>query len=133
MILVDTCVLLDVVTRSSDWADWSERQLAVWAMRGPLLINPIVFAEFCAAYEHLAQVEHAVSLMDLDQRALPNEALFLGSRAHRLYRRRGGNKATVLPDFLIGAHACVLRVPILTRDPRRFTRYFANLEVVSPD
>jgi predicted nucleic acid-binding protein len=133
VILVDTGVLLDVVTPTPDWADWSEWQLSVWATRGPLLINPIVFAEFCAAYHHLAQVEHAVSVMQLEQRALSNEALFLGSQAHRLYRRRGGTKASVLPDFLIGAHAAVLRVPILTRDPRRFTRYFANLELVSPD
>jgi len=133
VILVDTCVLLDVVTGAPDWADWSERQLAVWAARGPLLINEVVFAEFCAAYQHLAEVEHAVRFMELDERVIPNEGLFLGSQAHRLYRRRGGNKATVLPDFLIGAHAAVLRVPILTRDPRRFTSYFANLEVVSPD
>ena len=133
MILVDTCVLLDVVTRTPEWAAWSERRLAAWSTRGPLLINPIVFAEFCAAYDELAQVERAVGAMGLELLSIPNEALFLASQAHRLYRRRGGSKASVLPDFIIGAHAAVLRAPILTRDPRRFTSYFADLEVVSPD
>ncbi|MDQ6680998.1 MAG: DNA-binding protein, partial [Pseudomonadota bacterium] len=98
-----------------------------------LLINPLIYAEFCAAYDELAQVEDAVHKMALEMHALPREALFLGSQAHRLYRRRGGNKASVLPDFLIGAHARVLGWPILTRDPRRFIGYFADLEVVFPD
>ena len=102
-------------------------------MRGPLLINAIVFAELCAAYDELTEVQRAVDAMQLKSRPIPDEALFLASQAHRLYRRRGGNKASVLPDFLIGAHASVLRVPILTRDPRRFTGYFSDLEVVSPD
>ena len=132
MIIVDTCVLLDIVTEAPVWGPWSTRQLAYWSGRGPLLINPLIYAEFCAAYDELAQVEHAVAAMTLEMRALPREALFLGAQAHRLYRRHGGNKATVLPDFLIGAHARVLNWPILTRDPRRFTGYFGDLEVVSP-
>lgn len=133
MIFVDTCVLLDVVAAGSEWTEWSEKRLGIWSLRGPLLINAIVFAEFCAAYDHLAQVEETVQAMNLDLRTIPLEALFLGSKAHQMYRRRGGNKATVLPDLLIGAHAAVLHAPILTRDPRRFTTYFADLEVVSPN
>lgn len=132
MILVDTCVLLDVVTRTPEWSEWSQRQLAIWSARGPLAIDAIVFAEFCAAYNELAEVEHAVQAMQLERLPISDEALFLASQAHRVYRRRGGNKATVLPDFLIGAHAAVARIPILTRDPRRFIRYFAGLEVVCP-
>ena len=133
MILVDTCVLLDVVTRTPGWVKWSEDRLAFWSMLGPLAINAIVFAEFCAAYNELPEVERAVHAMALQRLSIPDEALFLASQAHRAYRRRGGNKATVLPDFLIGAHAAVARIPILTRDPRRFTRYFAGLEVVCPN
>ncbi len=132
MIFVDTCVLLDVVTRPTEWTDWSERMLASWSTRGALGINDIVFAEFCAGYELLNEVEGAVEAMGLDVLALPREALFLASKAHRLYRRRGGHKVGVLPDFLIGAHAAVLRIPVLTRDPSRFTYYFSGLEVLSP-
>lgn len=132
MIFVDTCVLLDVVTPPSDWSDWSDRRLAAWSLRGALVINDIVFAEFCAGYEALNAVETAIEAMGVDVLAIPHEALFLASKAHRLYRRRGGHKASVLPDFLIGAHAAVLCIPVMTRDPRRFTRYFSGLEIVSP-
>ena len=133
MILVDTCVLLDVVTQTPEWVEWSERRLAIWSMRGPLVINSIIFAEFCAAYNELSEVERAVQTMKLERLPISDAALFLASQAHRLYRRRGGNKATLLPDFLIGAHAAVTRMPILTRDPGRFTSYFADLEVVCPN
>lgn len=132
MILVDTCVLLDVVTTEPVWGPWSTRQLADWSARGPLLINPLIYAEFCAAYDESFQVEQAAAAMSLDLRELPRQALFLASRAHRLYRRRGGHKTSTLPDFLIGAHARVQNWPILTRDPRRFKGYFTELEIVSP-
>ncbi len=63
---------------------------------------------------------------------LPRQALFLASRTHGAYRRRGGTRPMVLADFLIGAHAAVALVPVLTRDRHRFEAYFATLEVVAP-
>ena len=53
-------------------------------------------------------------------------------QAHRLYWRRGGTRAIVLPDFLVGAHAAVTGMPLLTRDRRRFDAYFNGLEIVAP-
>jgi len=133
LILVDTCVLLDVVTTGSPWSGWSAAQLGEWGLRGPLLVNAIVYAELCAAYDRVEQVDAAVDFLDLDMRELPRPALFLGSQAHKAYRRRGGARSMVLPDFLIGAHAAVERWPVLTRDRRRFATYFPTLEIVSPD
>lgn len=132
MIFVDTCVLLDVVTRASPWFDWSAEQLGRWGERGPLLINPIVYAELAAAYDTFEQVEAAVLALAVQLRELPRPSLFLGSQAHRAYRRRGGLRAMILPDFLIGAHAAVERLPVLTRDRRRFETYFPRLQIVCP-
>ena len=132
MILVDTCVLLDVSTGDVHWKDWSTGQLALWAARGPLLINPLIFAEWCADFGSLAAAEAAVQSFGLQWRELPHGALFLASRAHLLYRRRGGTRPMVLPDFLIGAHAAVEGLPLLTRDRQRFESYFSGLEIVSP-
>jgi predicted nucleic acid-binding protein len=44
MTLVDTNVLLDIATDNPRWARWSLRQLDAAAMRGPVLINAIVYA-----------------------------------------------------------------------------------------
>ncbi len=132
MILVDTCVLIDVVGTQCEWSAWSERELARWARRGALLTNPIVFAELCSRYPSLEGAEAAITALRLTWSELPKPALFLASRAHLQYRRRGGLKAMVLPDFLIGAHAAVARLPLLTRDRRRFDAYFPTLQIVAP-
>ena len=63
----------------------------------------------------------------------PRPALFLAARAHLRYRRRGGTRHGVLPDFFIGAHAAVRGLPLLTRDPRRYRDYFPTLRVIAPE
>lgn len=133
MILVDTCVLIDVAESESEWSQWSARMLAQWSERGPLVIQPMVFAEWSAMFFDVADVDSAVTQFGLTWQETPRAALFLAAQAHKQYRRHGGIKPMVLPDFLIGAHAAVTRMPILTRDPRRFTHYFAKLEVVCPN
>lgn len=132
MILVDTCVLLDVSGDDPRWRDWSIEQLAQWSLRGPLLTNPIVFAEWCTDFATLAEAQAALRDFGLQWAELPHAALFLAAQAHRLYRRRGGTRAMVLPDFLIGAHGAVAAVPLLTRDRRRYDGYFNGLAVVAP-
>ncbi len=132
MILVDTCVLIDVSADDPVWRDWSVDQLARWSVRGPLVTNPLIFAEWCSDFDTLAAARSALKGFGLQWAELPQEALFLAAQAHRLYRRRGGTRAIVLPDFLVGAHAAVTGMPLLTRDRRRFDAYFNGLEIVAP-
>lgn len=132
MIVVDTCVLVDVSAGDARWQDWSSEQLARWADRGPLVVNPVVFAEWCADFASYEAALAAVDAFGLTWQELPRPALFVASRAHLAYRRRGGTRPMVLADFLIGAHAAVARVPVLTRDRHRFETYFPTLEVVAP-
>lgn len=132
MILVDTCVLIDVTEGDEEWADWSAQQLALWSERGPVVISPMVFAEWSALFGDVTEVDAATTKFGLTWQDAPRAALFLAAHAHKLYRRRGGTRPMVLPDFLIGAHAAVSRMPILTRDPRRFNSYFTQLQIVCP-
>jgi predicted nucleic acid-binding protein len=63
---------------------------------------------------------------------MPKTALFLAGKAFGQYRRRGGTKTQVLPDFFIGAHAAVQGWPLLTRDAARFRTYFPGVVVLGP-
>ena len=63
---------------------------------------------------------------------LPRAALFLAGHAFRRYRRAGGGKSGVLPDFFIGAHAAVSGMRVLTRDPVRYRTYFPKLVLIAP-
>ncbi|MDO8361173.1 MAG: DNA-binding protein [Devosia sp.] len=126
-------MLFDVVTDNAVWFEWSKARLDDAEFAGELAINDIVFAEFSVRYPSLEATERAVMDLGLTIRQSPRAALFLAGKAFRQYRTREGSlKTGVLPDFLIGAHAACLGVPLLTRDPRRYRTYFPRLELIAP-
>jgi len=51
--LVDTTVLLDVVRDDAVWADWSQRQLEAAPVRGPVLMNELVFADLAVGFRRV--------------------------------------------------------------------------------
>src|SRR3954471_17152886 len=105
MTLVDSNVLLDVIQDDVRWVDWSGTQLASAFDRGPVIINPIVFAEVALAFNTQEQLESYFRPAEYQRRELPWKVAMLVARAFLQYRRRGGAKTTPLPDFYIGAHA----------------------------
>jgi predicted nucleic acid-binding protein len=133
MILVDSCVVIDVLENDRIWADWSQTQLETWSARGPLLINPVIYAELAAYARSKESLDAEIAAAELSLREMPRDALFLAGRAHAAYRSRGGVRSGVLADFMIGAHAAVAACPLLTRDRRRYAAYFPSLELVKPE
>ena len=132
MLLVDTNVLVDVLQDDPQWADWSIGQLRAQAQIHELVINPVVYAELSLSFATLEALDAVVAKMELTLHEIPRPALFLAGKAFAQYRRRGGGRAQVLPDFFIGAHAAVQGWPLLTRDAGRFRTYFPSLRVLAP-
>ena len=132
MVLVDTNVLLDVMTDDPRWADWSQHQLEAAALAHRLAINAVVYAELCNGFQRIEEVEAALAKTKIAIAEIPREALFLAGKAFQRYKARGGVRTGVLPDFFIGAHAAVLGIPLLTRDARRYSDYFPKLELRAP-
>lgn len=132
MLLVDTNVLVDVLQDDPQWADWSIGQLRAQAQIHELVINPVVYAEMSLSFTTLEALDAVVAKMELTLHEIPRPALFLAGKAFAQYRRRGGGKAQVLPDFFIGAHAAVQGWALLTRDASRFRTYFPSLRVLAP-
>lgn len=132
MLLVDTNVLVDVLQDDPQWANWSIGQLRAQASIHQLVINPIIYAEISLSFSTFEGLDRAVSTLALELREIPRPALFLAAKAFVQYRRRGGSKQQVLPDFFIGAHAAVEGWPLLTRDAKRFRTYFPTLQVIAP-
>ena len=134
MILVDTSVLLDVVEDDPTWADWSQRQLDAASLRGPICINPVIYAELSMAFARIEELEAVVTDGGLEIEEIPREALFLAGKAYLGYRQRSRSavRRNVLPDFFIGAHAAVRGMPILTRDVGRYRTYFPTVELIIP-
>ncbi len=132
MTLVDTNVLLDLVTNNPVWADWSQSQLEAAAVRGPILINDVVYAELSVGYLRMEEVDAALAVGRVEIVPMPRAALFLAGKVFQKYRASGGTRTGVLPDFFIGAHAAVAKVPLLTRDVQRYRSYFPSIQLIAP-
>ena len=132
MLIVDTNVLVDVLEDDPDWAEWSIGQLRGQAQVHELVINPIIYAELSLAFSTVEALDVVVDQMRLTMADIPRPALFLAAQAFLRYRRSGGRKGNVLSDFFIGAHAAVVRCPLLTRDVQRYRAYFPTVELLTP-
>ena len=130
--LVDSNVLLDVLTEDEAWCAWSSGALALAAERGRLAINPVVYAEVSTRFSRIEELELALPADSFGREAISYEAAFLAEKAFRSYRRRGGERRSTLPDFFIGAHAAVAGYELLTRDAARYRTYFPRLRIWSP-
>ncbi len=128
--LVDTNVLLDIITQDPKWCAWSEDALHEAAERSTLVINPFVFAEVSMNFDRIEDA-NAV-LVDFTREPLPFEAGFLVGKAFLAYRRRGGTKRSPMPDLYVGAHAAVARMTLLTREAARYRTYFPALTLIAP-
>ncbi|MDD1497371.1 type II toxin-antitoxin system VapC family toxin [Agrobacterium sp. CNPSo 3708] len=119
MTLVDTNVLLDLVTDDPVSADWSIQQLELASVSGPLCINDVVHAELSVRYERIEALDAFVDQAGLKLNPFPRAALFLAGKA--------------LPDFFIVAHAAIQNLPLLTRDVARYQSYFPTVTLISPE
>jgi predicted nucleic acid-binding protein len=133
MLLVDTNVLVDVLEDDPEWADWSIGQLRAQSKIHRLAINPVIYSELSLTFSTVEALDRAVDDLGLTMIEIPRPALFLAGKAFVRYRRQGGAKSNVLADFFIGAHAAVARYPLLTRDTRRYTTYFASVNLIAPE
>ena len=132
MLLVDTNVILDVISNDPQWAAWSQAQLDAASLKSTLVINPVIYAELSIAYARIEELESMIERAGFRLDPIPREALFLAGRVFLQYRKRRGSKTGVLPDFFIGAHAAIAGIPLLTRDVGRYATYFPSLKLISP-
>ena len=130
--MIDSSVLLDILTVDPLWFEWSSEAVAIAADRTEIAINPLIYAEISPHFASPEELDNAFPVMIFRREPLPFEAAFLAGKAFTKYRGRGGTRTSPLSDFYIGAHAAVSRLELLTRDPRRFRAYFPRVKIISP-
>ena len=129
--LVDSSVLLDLLTEDPTWFEWSSRAVVDSAEHSRLVINVVIFAEVSVDFARIEDVEAALPL-EIEREEISDEAAFLAGKVYSAYRRRGGIKLSPLPDFFIGAHAAVAGYQLLTRDYARIRTYFPQVRIIAP-
>nr|VFJ43063.1 MAG: hypothetical protein BECKDK2373B_GA0170837_100443 [Candidatus Kentron sp. DK]VFJ69789.1 MAG: hypothetical protein BECKDK2373C_GA0170839_12312 [Candidatus Kentron sp. DK] len=130
-VLVDTNVLIDVLTDDPRWAEWSIAQLQISADAG-LVINSVIYAELCYGSPSMEFVDDVIRQFGLIYQEIPRQGLFRAAKAFGQYKARKGTKLCVLPDFFIGGHAQAAGIPLLSRDTKRLGTYFPGVELICP-
>lgn len=131
-VLVDSNVLLDVLTDDPEWFAWSAAQLDACAARAELCINPVIYSEVSVGFERIEELDEALAPDAFIRLSLPWEAGFLAGKAFLQYRRAKGGRTSPLPDFYIGAHAAIEGMALLTRDARLYRTCYPKLELICP-
>jgi hypothetical protein len=130
--LVDSNVVIDILSADPSWSTWSLEQLLRRSTEGPLVINEVIYSEISMRFDTQPELDAIIARMKVDLERTPKAALFLAGKAFMRYRAAGGTRTGVLPDFFIGAHAEVAKLAILTRDTRRYAAYFPDVHLISP-
>lgn len=133
MIFLDTNIVIELLSDDEDLAlGWSRARFAVLAGDQRLSCNLIVVAEVAAGVGEPARLSDNLSAMSIDVIDLDVATALRAAEAYRTYRARGGARSTILPDFLIAAHAATLGATLMTRD-RRLATYFPDLTLTTPE
>ena len=133
MIFVDSNIVIDLVEKTARWSSWSREATGKAIANGPLLANAIVLAECAPRFESVEEELFYFDLTGIKIAEIPATAAFRAGKAHRDYRRAGGERTSMVADFLIGAHASALGAKLLARDRQRFSSYFPELTLITPE
>jgi predicted nucleic acid-binding protein len=137
VILVDSNVLIDILTHDTRWVDWSRKALEDACDDAGIILNQIVVAEVAPAFASLAAFETWIAPLQPSFLDLTNDAAFCGGGAfleHRRKRKKGVDSSkAIIADFLIGGHAQTLGATLLTRDPRFYRTYFPSVPLITPE
>lgn len=131
--MVDSNVLLDLVTEDEHWFEWSRNALESCAEESIVCINPVIYAEVSVGFQRIEELEAALPARLVERVRIPYEVAFLAAKCFLDSRRRGGQKRSALPDFFIGAHAAVEPMTLLTRNGGRYATYSPHLDLIYPE
>ncbi len=124
---VDTNVLLDVFVPDERWGRQSADRLRSAYASGAVVVCEVVYAELVPAFGDRAELEEALAQLNVTISPLNSPIAYEAGVRWMRYRRAGGSRTRILPDFLIGAHALAAADTFLTRDEGFFATYFPDL------
>lgn len=99
---------------------------------GEVVICDVVAAEFFAVLLQEAKFRESLAALGLAFSATSLESAQLAGAIFKQYRREGGPREHLIPDFLIGAHAQIQTDRIAAIDRGYLRRYFPRLQILKP-
>ena len=129
---IDTNILLDVLLPNEAFVEASTAAVEESANLGSLVVCDFVYAELCVHFPNQRDCDRFLSSNEIRVEPLSRQAHFEASQAWRMYRKQGGQRTRILPDFLIGAHAQLHASRLLSRDRGFYRKLFPALILIDP-
>jgi len=129
---IDTNVILDILTGNPQVTSQSSAAIKAAKLAGSVSISILVYAEVTSNFPSQARAGDFFRLFNCKIELIDEQTAFLAGQFFQEYKKRGGTRSRILPDFLIAAHAQLHADRILTRDKRFFRDNFPKLKAVSP-
>ena len=126
---VDSSVLLCILRRQSGWEKW-RLTLSHAAEEGILLLCPVVFAECSAGFANAEEARTKFDALGIHYDAFTPESAYLAGQMFLRYRREGGPRQYLIPDFLIAAHASIQADRLAALDCGYLRAYFPALPLL---
>ena len=128
---LDSSVLILLYRKQAGWETWRDR-LQHAASEGELIISPVAFAEFSIAYPTLNSARADLDRLHIYHEPFEPAAAYLAGQIFLRYRREGGPRQHLIPDFLIAAHASVQAHRLAAIDRGYLRTYFPTLTLLTP-
>lgn len=130
MLAVDTSVLLTIFKGEAEGVAWLERLQKEAAAR-PLVACAVVWAEVRAFFRDDAHCRQAMGALHVQLSADDESTALLAGSIYRSYKSKGGSRSTLVPDFLVAAHAATHAAALATTDRGYFRNHFPKLTLIT--
>lgn len=128
---VDSSALFALFNKEDGWERWSTL-LRNALSDGQLLVCPVVFAEIAIGFPSDEACRHALLSLGIEFSTFSPRSAWLAGKTFADYRRRGGPRSQLIPDFLIAAHAATEAGRLAAIDRGYVRPYFVDLEILRP-
>jgi len=130
-VAVDTSVLLAIFKGEPKGELWLECLQAA-AEAASLLVSSVVLGEIRSFFPSDDACRNALKKLDVRHSPFTEEASLLAGKIFRTYRNEGGPRKTILPDFLVAAHAATQADSLATEDRGYLRTYFPAIRLLTP-
>lgn len=127
---IDSSVLLCIFKGEPDARKWVDL-LAQERISGQLIVCDVVYAEVATLFADPCELKATLEVLGIKFDPILPEAAHRAGQVFLEYRRAGGRRERLIPDFLIGAHALLQASALATTDRGYFRRHFSPLRLLS--
>ena len=128
---VDSSVLVAIYKGEQDGEAWLEK-IQAERETGRLVVCDVVLAETAALFGDAREVIVFLQDLNIEFDPIRTEAAIFAGGVFKAYRRAGGPRHHMIPDFLIGSHALHQANQLAAADLGYQRRYFPRLKVIAP-